>query len=40
MEYHYRAEKPVNVLTKAKFVITHVDEPKRVFNWKAKMDEL
>jgi len=36
MEYHYGAEKLVNVLTKAKFVITHINEPKRVFNWKAK----
>jgi len=36
LEYHYGAEKLVNVLTKAKFVITHVDEPKKYFNWKAK----
>jgi len=37
IKYHYGAEKLVNVLTKAKFVITHVNEPKRVFNWKAKI---
>jgi len=39
MEYHSETEKLVKVITKSKFVITHGDEPKKHFNWKAKMDE-
>lgn len=37
MEYHYGEDKLVNVLTKAKFLITRIDETKKkVYNYKAK----